>query len=90
MSKPEPSSEEKLDLILDYMKSAKRWRVVSVFFSLIFFLVFIVLPAIGIFYLNNFIRENIDFEAISQKIEEVKSQAGEFGELAEMLKRIDR
>ena len=88
MAKEKLSTDEKLDLILKYTKSARRWRMVSAFISFIFLLVFIILPLIGIFIGYQYLKENVDVAEIQQKIEEVKSRAGEIGELSDMLKQL--
>ena len=90
MSKSELKSEDKLDLILKYMKSAKRWRMVSAFFSFIFFLIFIVLPLVSLLYLGSYLKSNVDIAGIMGQIEEVKSQAGVLDEISDLLNQIPR
>lgn len=61
------SMDEKLNIILKYVKKAHRAAVFRAVISFIFFLVFIVLPIAGGIYLADYIKENVDFTAIKEQ-----------------------
>ena len=77
-----------MDQVLKYQKSAHGWIILRGIIGLIFFLIFIVLPILGGFYLFQYFKTNVDLEKISSQytefretIEELKSNAGSLGNL---------
>lgn len=88
------SLEEKIDKVLKYQKFVRGIAIFRGIISFIFFLVFIVLPIIGGFYLFQYLREHVDFDKIgSQYIEfretldELKEKSGQVGNLNDLLKQ---
>ncbi|PIZ72822.1 hypothetical protein COY07_02875 [Candidatus Peregrinibacteria bacterium CG_4_10_14_0_2_um_filter_43_11] len=84
MTKPELTSEEKLDQILKYQKRTYRWAVFRGVVSLLFFLIFIILPIIGGLYLADYLKNDMDWS----KINEMKAQFENFQnfDLGELMK----
>lgn len=68
------SMDEKLDQILKYVKKAHHAAVFRAVMSFIFFLVFIVLPIVGGIYLADWIKENIDFTAITEQYTDINNK----------------
>ena len=81
------STEEKLDLILKYQKSTRRWTMVRAIISFLFFIAFVVLPIISLFYLSDFIKQNVDIEEVKQAIGEIKSSASGMNEAVNNMPR---
>ena len=71
---------EKIDKILVYQKRATRIAIFRGVISFIFFLIFIVLPIIGGFYLFQYLKENVDFKKISDQYQEIYETIGELKE----------
>ena len=87
------SLEEKIDQVLKYQKSAHGWIILRGIIGLIFFLIFIVLPILGGFYLFQYFKTNVDFEKISNQytefretIDELKEKSGQIGNLGDLIK----
>ena len=66
------SLEEKVDKILVYQKSMKRWQMVRTIMSLIVFFILVVLPIMGAFWLADYIKNTIDFGEVGQTVEGLK------------------
>lgn len=80
--KPGPSMailEEKMDQILKYQKTVRRLAIFRGIISFIFFIVFIVLPIVGSFYLFQFLKS-------SDVLDKVSGQYKEFYETLDELK----
>lgn len=73
--------EEKIDEILRYQKSARNWGIVKALTNVTFFMLFIVLPIVGIFYFFNWAGNElgIDLSQAQQAIEGLKT-IGETGD----------
>lgn len=69
--------EEKIDKLLKYQKTVRALAIVRGIISFIFFLVFIVLPIIGSFYLFRFMQERVDFQKVSNQYKEFYETIGE-------------
>lgn len=77
------TADEKLDLMLKYMKSARHWAIVRGVVSVIFFLIFIVFPAVGGVYLYRYFK-TVDLSAlknIQAQFEDFKNFGAEFERL---------
>lgn len=61
------SLNEKIEEILKYQKHTRRVAIVRFIFSLIFFIIFVVLPILGSVYLFQYINEKIDVDAAKQQ-----------------------
>jgi len=79
MDKTDLTTDDKLDLIIKYHKTAARWAMVRTIISVLFVFIFVVLPIIGTFYLIDILKNSVDFTALGQTISNVK----ELGDLAE-------
>ena len=82
--------EEKLDLILKYQKSARRWAIFRGLISFIFFLVFIVLPIIGTIYLVDYIKSSAEPGKYNQYIEQIKAGKDQLNKLPELLNKLPK
>ena len=82
--------EEKLDLILKYQKSARRWAIFRGLISFIFFLVFIVLPIIGTIYLVDYIKSSAESGKYNQYIEQIKAGKDQLNKLPELLNKLPK
>jgi len=63
--------EAKIDKILVYQKRVARVAIFRGVISFIFFLVFIVLPIIGGFYLAEYIKHRVDLDKIATQYKEL-------------------
>jgi hypothetical protein len=86
--------DAKLDRIIKYQKTVRGIAIFRGIISFIFFLVFIVLPIVGGFYLFQYIRANIDFDKIGSQytefretIDELKEKSDKVGNLDELLEK---
>ncbi|MCK5611844.1 hypothetical protein KAR91_58785 [Candidatus Pacearchaeota archaeon] len=70
--------EEKVDKILKHQKTVRHLAIVRAIISSIFFLVFIVFPIVGGFYLFRFVSENVDFSQISGQYREFYESLNQF------------
>jgi len=68
--------EVKIDKILKYQKRASRYAIFRGIISFIFFLVFIVLPIIGGFYIAEYIKHRVDLDKISAQYKELTETIG--------------
>ena len=80
--------EEKINLILKYQRRAVHMETARTIMSIIIFIIFVVLPIIGCFYLYKQIDGKIDFgkiaqqyQDITQAVDEFKSTSDQIGEL---------
>lgn len=76
------TSDEKLDLLLKYAKSARRWAMARSVVSMLFFIIFVVLPIIGSVYLFRYFQ-NIDWSALQNvqgQFEAFKNFGAEFSQ----------
>lgn len=87
--------EEKIDKMLKYQKTVRTIAIIRGVFSFIFFMVFIVLPIIGSFYLFRFLRDNVDLGQISGQYAEfittfdsLKNTTGNVGNLDELMNKL--
>ncbi len=62
--------EEKVDKVLKYQKTVRHLAIVRAIISFIFFLVFIIFPIVGGFYLFRFVNDNVDFSQVSGQYKE--------------------
>lgn len=73
--------EQKLDQILAYQKSARRWTMIRGIISLFFFIVFVVIPLIASFYLLDHLQKNVDwgkFGDMKSQFEQLQKMSSEF------------
>ncbi len=56
------STEEKIDLLLDYQKKIKRYNLIRMIFSILVFVIVVVLPVIGIVWLGDYFRETLGLD----------------------------
>ncbi|MBU0578302.1 hypothetical protein KJ742_03845 [Patescibacteria group bacterium] len=76
MTNDQLSTDEKLDLIIKYQKSAAHWAMARTIISILIIFIFIVLPIIGTFYLFDKLKNSVDFAEIGQTISNVKELGG--------------
>ena len=62
------SLEEKVDLLLKYKLSERRWKIVKIVIYLLLFIIFIVVPIVMLYQLYS----SIDFSGISSAYEKTK------------------
>ena len=95
MPDPPLTLEEKVDKILEYQKKVHFWTVVKALTNVTLFLLFIVLPIIGIVYFFDFARDSLglNLDQFKQALEGLKTLGGEHqsvndkaNELLELLK----
>jgi hypothetical protein len=78
--------EEKLDAILEYQKKAAHRALFKAIISFIFFLVFIVLPVIGGFYLYDYMKNSgIDLQKITEQYKGLTDTVGKLKETTEQI-----
>ncbi len=80
--------EEKIDQILKYQKSAQRWAMMRGITSFLFFLIFVILPAIASFYLVGYLQKNVDwskFGDMKAQFEQLQNMSSEFKNFGEMM-----
>ena len=82
--------EEKVDKILKYQKRASRYAIFRGIISFIFFLVFIVLPIIGGFYLFGYLKEKVDFNKISTQYKEFYDTVSVLNQAKGQIKDIEK
>ncbi|MBN1258387.1 hypothetical protein JXA05_01380 [Candidatus Peregrinibacteria bacterium] len=90
MAREELTTNEKIDLILKYQKSARRWAVFHGIISFIFFLVFIVLPVVGTFYLFDYIKSSAESGKYDQYIEQIRTGQDQLKQLPELLNKLPK
>lgn len=85
--------EEKIDKILKYQKTARLLAIFRGFVSLMIFLVFIVLPIVGGFYLFQFFKTSDTLDRIRgqyteffETIGQLKDESGKLGDLKNLIK----
>src|SRR3989338_2344882 len=81
MAQEKLSNDQKLDLILKYTRRTHRWAIFRGVISMMFFLIFIVLPVIGGFYLADYAQKNVNWEELQKNFEQMKSQFKEIQNL---------
>ncbi len=76
--KPPLTTEEKLDKILDYQRKMHFWAVVKALTNVTLFLLFIVLPIIGIVYFFDWAKESLglNLDQFKQTMEGLKALGG--------------
>jgi len=57
--KPKLNTDEKIDLLLEYQKKTKRYNLIRMIFSILVFLIVVILPVIGIVWLGDYIKETL-------------------------------
>lgn len=82
--------EGKIDKILVYQKRVARVAVFRGVISFIFFLVFIVLPIIGGFYLFGYLKEKVDFNKISTQYKEFYDTVSVLNQAKGQIKDIEK
>lgn len=87
--------EMKIDKMLKYQGQVRHLAIVRGVISFIFFLVFIVLPIVGSFYLFRYFRDSVDLNQISSQYQEfyntldsLKGTQDQVSDLNENLKTI--
>lgn len=87
--------EAKIDKMLKYQKTVRTIAIIRGIFSFIFFMVFIVLPIVGSFYLFRFLQDNVDLSKISgqyvefiETFDSLKNTAGNVGNLDELMNKL--
>lgn len=78
------SLEEKVDLLLKYKLSERRWRIVKTVISLLLFIIFIVIPIIGLYKLYT----TIDFSAVTSAYENIAETSGGLDKINELLNQL--
>lgn len=73
--------EEKVDQILKYSKKTHRWIMVKGIIGILMFIVFVVLPIVGTYYLWDFVQANVD---LGQIVEGYQSLNQGFGQLNQL------
>ncbi len=63
--------EAKVDKILDYQKGAYHWAVVRGVIDFLIFMVFVIIPIVGSFYLYKYIATEVDFGKLSDQYGQV-------------------
>ncbi len=56
------STDEKIDLLLDYQKKIKRYNLIRMIFSILVFLIVVVLPVIGFVWLSDYFKEELGLD----------------------------
>jgi len=70
---------DKIDKIYKYTRSTRRWAVFRGLMSFIFFLIFIVGPIVGSFYLAQYLKEKeINFESLTGQFTEFQDVIDQF------------
>ena len=64
--------EEKVDKILAYQKSMKNWQIVRTIMSLVIFIIFVVIPIMGAFWVADYIKNTVDFNQVGETMEGLK------------------
>ena len=78
------SLEEKVNLLLKYKLSERRWRIVKAILSVLLFIIFIVLPIIGLYKLYS----SIDFSAVASAYENIAETSGGLDKINELLDQL--
>ena len=65
------STEEKIDLLLEYQKKIKRYNLIRMIFSILVFVIVVVLPVVGFVWLGDYFKETLglDPDAFKESIE---------------------
>ncbi len=84
------SLEEKVDKILSYQRSARRWAIFHSVISFLFFFVFVILPIIGSFYLFNYIKSSAASGKYDQYIEQIKAGQDQLKQLPTLLNKLPK
>ncbi|MBI5411569.1 hypothetical protein HZA43_00145 [Candidatus Peregrinibacteria bacterium] len=74
MKKEDLTNDQKIDMILKYARSERRWAIFRGVISFIFFLVFIVMPVIGGFFLMDYAQKNVNWTEWEKSIDQMKKQ----------------
>lgn len=79
--------EEKVDAILKYQKRLHHMAILKVIFSALTFIILVVLPVIGIYYLSDYIANSVglSMQEIGETLQRAKSLT-DFGEDIDNLK----
>ncbi len=78
------SLEEKVDLLLKYKLSERRWRLFKMIVWTLLFVIFIVVPIIWLYQLYS----SIDFSGITGAYENVKGATGGIDKINELLNNL--
>lgn len=73
--------EEKIDKILKYQKHTRNLILIRGIISFIFFLIIIVGPIIGTYYLWDFIKANVDLGQLTEQYQNLTSGLGQLDQL---------
>ncbi|QQR83119.1 hypothetical protein IPJ72_04895 [Candidatus Peregrinibacteria bacterium] len=85
----EMTTDEKLDLLIKYQRSARHWAAFRGIMSFLVFFIFIVLPLIASFYLVDYIRQNVDLDAMKVQYQEALSGFGSLKENSDRLNGLE-
>lgn len=89
MKEKEPKTlEEKIDLILSYHRTMKKWAMVRGVISILLFLIFIVLPIIGGFYVYERVK-SVDFSKLNNQYQDFQDSVNFLKAGSEQLKQFD-
>ena len=80
--------DEKINQILKYQRNAAHMETVRTIISVLVFIIFVVLPIIGTYYLYEQFKGSIDFSKIGQQYQELSSAVSELKSTSEQIQDI--
>jgi len=80
--------EEKINLILKYQRRAAHMETARTVMSVIIFIIFVVLPIIGTYYLYEQMKGKIDFGKITQQYQDITGAIDEFKSTSDQIGQI--
>ncbi|MBN2087680.1 hypothetical protein JW758_05005 [Candidatus Peregrinibacteria bacterium] len=76
--------EEKVDMLLKYQINAHRWAVIKTVVYVLLFVIFIVIPMVGLYYLYT----SIDFGGITNAYQNIQQTSGGLDKINELIDSI--
>ena len=84
------SLEDKVDLILEYHQSARRWAIARLIIDLVVIFLVVVLPIIALFYGAKYIAQNVDTSQWSDTLKQLKNSGDQLKQLPELLNKLPK
>jgi len=84
------SLEDKVDLILEYHQSARRWAIAKLIIELMLIFILVILPVIALFYGARYIAQNVDTSQWSDTLNQLKNGSEQLKQLPALLNKLPK
>ena len=82
------SLEDKVDLILEYHQSARRWAIARLIIDLVVIFLVVVVPIILLFYAGKYIAQNVDTSKWGDTLNQLKNGSEQLKQLPGLLNKL--